>query len=655
MFLSFPVALNFIALGLFVVCSGQREAPTSAGRERTVVSTTGSYTELECTVGNSTTAEVIWRVNGTAVQNSTDYVVYQSRGVLVLKKTVPRLQGTYTCELTTNSSVYDTINLSIREGCFPDAFRPFLSVGVSSSVPCSAIDAALNPNSNITWTCTSHLRWEGDFSQCFLRQGETANMSTVALIYRVPLVLPLVLSMQAHYQQRFMEFIRTRLQGSSINGTNLYLSYIGRTEDAEVSTVVVIFKIPRRADLNDLRRVAGVNVPLGNVTATPVYQGVLVFIPGASCSCPLFWSNFEGSLQEGVIVSVNLCTAPLYVERPCKLNEGNYMCSELFTNDPQDEGKCQLDTDADGVPNIIDRCEYCCSGERKGGFDWPDTIVNVYAHVTCSSLHPSFNKKSFAVRKCKSHQWTAVDTSECTFGFDSNNTIVVVEGLVNPVQISESNRNIEEAVEQELQGMLVGYSPLNIRVQKYSISRTTTLATAIVKFPTNVSSDVLNTYNVAGSNTLFLSAPVLYGHRPSDSCPCTSYSSGTAGLLLDTCMGTPQPPCLCEGTSSEATCQCVDPYAPVMVNSSANSSAGLLCSFDSDGDRIPDLQDGCAETYDRTNLCQSQSFVDSLGYTFCSETTDDRWGIAWDATPAGLADHKRCPGGIRVSSGECFG
>ena len=79
---------------------------------------------------------------------------------------------------------------------------------------------------------------------------------------------------------QFMEFIRTRLQGSSINGTNLYLSYIGRTEDAEVSTVVVIFKIPRRADLNDLRRVAGVNVPLGNVTATPVYQGVLVFIPG---------------------------------------------------------------------------------------------------------------------------------------------------------------------------------------------------------------------------------------------------------------------------------------------------------------------------------------------------------------------------------------
>ena len=52
---------------------------------------------------------------------------------------------------------------------------------------------------------------------------------------------------------------------------------------------------------------------------------------------------------------------------------------------------------------------------------------------------------------------------------------------------------------------------------------------------------------------------------------------------------------------------------------------------------------------------KGQSFVDSLGYTFCSETTDDRWGIAWDATPAGLADHKRCPGGIRVSSGECFG
>ena len=43
-----------------------------------------------------------------------------------------------------------------------------------------------------------------------------------------------------------------------------------------------------------------------------------------------------------------------------------------------------------------------------------------------------------------------MDTSECTFGFDSNNTIVVVEGLVNPVQISESNRNIEEAVEQEV-------------------------------------------------------------------------------------------------------------------------------------------------------------------------------------------------------------
>ena len=45
------------------------------------------------------------------------------------------------------------------------------------------------------------------------------------------------------------------------------------------------------------------------------------------------------------------------------------------------------------------------------------------------------------------------------------------------------------------------------------------------------------------------------------------------------------------------------------------------------------------------------SLVGHTGYKFCSEVTDDRWGILWADTAIGLTDYQRCPGGVRTSFG----
>ena len=52
----------------------------------------------------------------TSPEISSNYTVYPALGVLALKKTVPELQGTYTCELSTDSDISDTITVSIQEG-----------------------------------------------------------------------------------------------------------------------------------------------------------------------------------------------------------------------------------------------------------------------------------------------------------------------------------------------------------------------------------------------------------------------------------------------------------------------------------------------------------------------------------------------------------
>ena len=111
------------------VCSifaiGTSAVPVLSATRNLVVTTTGNYTELSCTCGNngnssdSSSLDIVWRVNGTSVTSpeiSSNYMVYPALGVLVLKKTVPELQGTYTCELSTDPDIFDTITVSIQEG-----------------------------------------------------------------------------------------------------------------------------------------------------------------------------------------------------------------------------------------------------------------------------------------------------------------------------------------------------------------------------------------------------------------------------------------------------------------------------------------------------------------------------------------------------------
>ena len=61
---------------------------------------------------------------------------------------------------------------------------------------------------------------------------------------------------------------------------------------------------------------------------------------------------------------------------------------------------------------------------------------------------------------------------------------------------------------------------IGIEVWQHSISQETTLVTAVLEFPQDVNSSVINIYDSALDNRLgrstplFVSSTVLYGHRP---------------------------------------------------------------------------------------------------------------------------------------------
>ena len=72
----------------------------------------------------------------------------------------------------------------------------------------------------------------------------------------------------------------------------------------------------------------------------------------------------------------------------------------------------------------------------------------------------------------------------------------------------------------QLQGVFGVHGVLGIEVRKHYISQETTLVTAVLEFPQNVNSSVINVYDSASDNRsnqstpLFVSSTVLYGHRP---------------------------------------------------------------------------------------------------------------------------------------------
>ena len=100
-----------------------------------------------------------------------------------------------------------------------------------------------------------------------------------------------------------------------------------------------------------------------------------------------------------------------------------------------------------------DTCEGCCVGEVNSGYMWKDTPIQSSSLVSCASIHPSFNAKSYAARLCTASPaglWGAVSVSGCAFIDKADMAIVVMEADVNLMYVQESGQTITEAVMNEV-------------------------------------------------------------------------------------------------------------------------------------------------------------------------------------------------------------
>ena len=100
-----------------------------------------------------------------------------------------------------------------------------------------------------------------------------------------------------------------------------------------------------------------------------------------------------------------------------------------------------------------DPCEGCCLGEVNSGYTWMDSPIQLNSHVSCASIHPFFNAKSYADRRCTANAagiWAAVDVSACAFRSKVDMTIVVLEAEVDLGYVQETGQNISEAVMDEV-------------------------------------------------------------------------------------------------------------------------------------------------------------------------------------------------------------
>ena len=64
---------------------------------------------------------------------------------------------------------------------------------------------------------------------------------------------------------------------------------------------------------------------------------------------------------------------------------------------------------------------------------WPETPANTTALLPCSELGPSFNSLSYVKRFCSAltGQWESVDNSGCTFKPDTEDAVVIFQGLLD--------------------------------------------------------------------------------------------------------------------------------------------------------------------------------------------------------------------------------
>lgn len=82
-----------------------------------------------------------------------------------------------------------------------------------------------------------------------------------------------------------------------------------------------------------------------------------------------------------------------------------------------------------------------------------DTPIQLNSFVSCASIHPTFNAKSYARRRCTAHPagiWGPVTISGCAFQDKADRAIVVLEADVDLAYLQGTGQNITDAVMNEV-------------------------------------------------------------------------------------------------------------------------------------------------------------------------------------------------------------
>ena len=71
-------------------------------------------------------------------------------------------------------TVYSTCYMCmhfLHVGCYPTALLTNAAVGSVVNVSCDSVHSGFNPGASMTWKCTRHLNWEGEFSSCSFKEN----------------------------------------------------------------------------------------------------------------------------------------------------------------------------------------------------------------------------------------------------------------------------------------------------------------------------------------------------------------------------------------------------------------------------------------------------------------------------------------------------
>jgi hypothetical protein len=177
------------------------------------------------------------------------------------------------------------------------------------------------------WECASNLNWEGDFSGCTFKENWE---NPLALLYYSVVVDPLeALGNRSAFEASFNSYLAERLgSNEGFDIVELSVIEVSRTGITGLTGFTLIMEITSTSQLTHLDRLdmtaeGQSSISILGKTAFFMKNQSYSFIPDASCSCPILWSELRDQLEMNVRANVTLCRAPSYASSPCE-------CQELF-------------------------------------------------------------------------------------------------------------------------------------------------------------------------------------------------------------------------------------------------------------------------------------------------------------------------------------